>query len=468
MTDSEAAAPPLEGEVMTPWFATQDEAIAFTGEKSGYGFTYQEEGMLRHHFGAAPSKSGVLVSTRTAFQVATAARAIRVISEGVAQLPLELWDREGERRRRATKHPLHKVLTRRPNPWHTRMGFVETITMHAVVTGNGYAYKTVVDGQITELLPIPPGCCQIVLHQRGERTYRVHWEDGTSEELEQHQILHLAGPSMNGVDGIDWVRELKEVLGLAQAITNQAARFHDRDRRPSGLLTVDGNISPEQRDRIKTAWEAAYGPEGTGRLAVLDKGFKFEPISSTGKDSESLEMLRFQVEEICRLFGVHPVMVMSTAGSGSYASVEQAYLAHLSYTIDPWLTRWEETIARDLLTDADHAAGIYARFNRQAIARVTLEGKANYYQKALGTASSAGWLTPNEVRDLEELDPIDGYDEPFFPRQAAQNAAGGAANLAPSPGGRLRAAGSPGATDSRRPERAAGDLRNDPSLQQEG
>lgn len=416
---------------MSPWYSSPEDALGIGG-KSGYGFTFQEDQALRNHFGAAPTASGVTVSSRTAFRIATAARAIRVISEGVAQLPLELWDREGRVRKRATTHPLHRVLTRRPNPWHTRMGYIETLTMHAVLTGNGFAWINRVDGRIRELLPVPPGCCQVVLWPRGDRTYRVVWHDGTSAEYEQADIFHLAGPSVNGIDGIDLVQEMRETLGLAQAITKQAARFHERDRRPPGILSVDKSLSPEQRERIKTAWEKAYGPDGSGGIAVLDVGFDFEPISSTGKDSESLDMLKFQVEEICRLFGVQPAMVMSSMGSGSYSSLEQLFLAHLAYTIDPWLIRWEETIARDLLTEEDHAAGVYAKFQRTAITRVGLEAKANYYVKALGTASSAGWMTPNEVRDLEDLDPIEGYDEPFFPRQAVPGPSGGVANRAPA------------------------------------
>jgi hypothetical protein len=202
------------------------------------------------------------------------------------------------------------------------------------------------------------------------------------------------------------VRQAAESIGLSMAIEESQARLHANGARPSGTLSTDETLTDEARKRLKAMFEDGFqGVLNAGKVPVLDNGVKFNPAAMTGVDAQTLESRKHQVIEIARMMRVHPQMLFESDKTSTYASAAQFALDFIKFCLDPWLVRWEQRITRDLLTSKDVRAGYYAHFVREGLLRGDEAARANYYKAALGTASSPGWMSPNDVRRLEDMDP---------------------------------------------------------------
>ncbi|OLP56662.1 phage portal protein [Rhizobium rhizosphaerae] len=371
--------------------------------------------------GAAPGKFGLPVNERTALQLSAVLCAVRVIAEGVAQVPLKVYreTEEGKRtvRSPAKDHSAYSVLHRRPNAWMTSFEWRELMTLHAVLLGEGYSIIHRVSGKIDELIPVHPSAVQILFDGHDVR-YRIS-VDGVSADYERNEVFRLRGPSMDGVTALPIVRMAASAIGLAQMLERSQSELQSNGARPSGILKLkDGQLNPEKKTEISDAWRKKFGPGGGGGVAVLDANWDFLSMTMTAVDQQHLESRKMQVEEIGRAFRVLPIMMMQSDKAATYASAEQMFMAHIIHTLGPWLDRWEQAIDRDLL---DGEEAVYAHFQVKGLMRGAAKDQAEYYAKALGSGGAAGWMTQNEVRALEDMDPVDGGDELF---RGAQNDTG--------------------------------------------
>lgn len=370
----------------------------------------------------ASVKSGVSVTIDTALRVSTVLACARVISEGVAQLPFKLF-REGEdgSKTLAKDHDLYYVLHRRPNPWMTSFQFRELLTCHAVLAGNAYAYKNRVDrgGPVKELIPLMPGVVQATQRRDWEMEYRIA---GDSRVYTGDDIFHLRGPSWCGYLGWDAVQIAREAIGLAIATEETHARFHANNARPGGLFGFEGELSDTAYKRIKAQLdESKAGLQNAFKTWILDSGAKWTPMLMSGVDSQHLETRRFQIEEICRALRVFPQMVMHTDKTATFASAEQFFLAHVVHTLMPWIERWEQTVGCSLLDESE--LDLVPKMNVTALLRGTASDRANYFKAALGSGGAPAWMTQDEVRSLDELNPFGG-DAAVLPKPT---------NVAPKP-----------------------------------
>lgn len=352
-------------------------------------------------------KSGVAVNVDSALRVSTVLAAGRVISEGVAQLPLKLY-REGKdgSKSLAIDHPLYRLLNRKPNPWMTSFQFREALTLHAVLTGNGYAYKNRLEpgGPIKELIPLLPNKVQCTQGSDWELEYRLV---GDSRVYTQEEIFHLRGPSWCGYLGMDAVQTARDAIGLAIATEETHARLHANGAQPGGVLSVKGALDDAARLRLKEGWKQFQeGLSNKFKTAVIDQEAEWKPLAMTGVDSQHIETRRFQIEEICRAMRVFPQMVMHSDKTATFASAEQFFLAHVVHTLMPWVERWEQTVGCFILDDKD--IDIVPKMNVTALLRGTAIDRANYFSKALGAGGSPAWMTQDEVRSLDELNPMGG------------------------------------------------------------
>jgi HK97 family phage portal protein len=355
-------------------------------------------------------KSGVAVNVDAAMRNATGFACGRVISEDVGSLPFKLYQARKDRGADiASEHPLYRLIYEQPNAWMTSMEFIELLTLHAVMTGNGYAFKNMDSGgRVLELLPLLPN---VKVHQDSDWriTYEVPQLGG--ERFEANRIFHLRGPGWNGVSGFDVVQVAREAFGLAIATEETHARLHKNSAKPSGLFSVDGTLSQPSYDRIKAQIEQSRsGLENAHKTWILDQAAKWTPMVMTGVDSQHLETRRFQLEELCRFFRVIPQMVMHSDKSATFAASESHFIAHVVHTIRPWARRWELTVKRDLLSGKGDER-VFAKVNLSALMRGDSKSRAEYFKAALGAGGSDAWMTPNEVRELDELNPLDGADE---------------------------------------------------------
>jgi HK97 family phage portal protein len=361
------------------------------------------------------AKSGVAVNVDTALRVTTVLACVRVLSEGVAQLSRELFDvDETSGSKTRVRGQLDMVLSRRPNEWMTSYEMFEVMTAHAVITGNAYAYIGWGGGKVQELIPLVPSRVTVMRHPDYSLTYYVSGLDGSQTTLAQENVLHLKGPSWNGYLGMDSVQLAREAIGLAITTEETHASLHANGAQPGGVLAVKGKLDKEARERLKTAWQAFQGGVANRfKTAVLDVDATWSPLAMTGVDSQHLETRRFQIEEICRAMRVFPQLVMHTDKTSTFASADAFFLAHVTHSLMPWITRWEQAIQHKLLADSPTTI---CKFNTAVLLRGDIAARGDFYMKALGGArGETAYMTRNEVRALEDMNPIDGGDKLLIP-----------------------------------------------------
>jgi len=383
-------------------------ARAFRGVETK---SYFEELLSLLSFGRE-AKAGVTVNTDTALHVAAVLACTRVLAEGISQLPLKLYQGLDNGGRMAAKqHPLYKLLWRRPNDWQTSFEFRETLMYHAVLTGNGYAYiSRDGEGVPLELLPLVPTRVTPKQDQKANVTYEVRDAYGQVITLQREDMFHLRGPSWDSVHGMEVIQLAREAVGLAIATEESQAHLHKNGVSSSGVFSVDGKLDKPARDTIRERIkEMNAGLSNVGRVLILDQKGTYHPLAMTGVDAQHLETRKHQIEEICRALRVFPQMIGLSDKTSTYASAEQFFLAHVVHSLLPWGTRWEQAIARDLIDDDN--SDLFAAFSFQGFLRGDAKTRAEYYASAIVN----GWLTRNEVRLLEDYNPLPGLDVPLQP-----------------------------------------------------
>lgn len=362
---------------------------------------------------SATSKTGLSVSITSALRVATVLACCRALGEDLAQLPLKLYRRQGRTTKEARDHPVFNLLSQGPNDWQTSMEWREGGMLHATLALGHFAIVSMNGNrEVLELLPIAPEAVTIRQGADWTVSYVVGGPDGRRIDLPRDQIFHVRGPGWLNFAALQLVVQAREAIGLAMATEESQARMHSNGARPMGLITTDRTLSKEAKSRLKTGWADSFaGLANFGKTPVLDEGMKWQPIGFSGVDAQHLETRKHQIEEIARMMGVFPQRIGYSDKTSTYASAEQFFIAHVVYSVMPWVRRWEAAISRDLLSPRERAAGLFPKFNVNALLRGDAKSRAEFYKAALGTASSPGWMTQNEVRDYEDLDPMDGLDQ---------------------------------------------------------
>lgn len=358
--------------------------------------------------------SGKNVTHKTALQVAASFCCARVISEGVAQVPFKLFRDDGTKKLPATDHPLYDLLFRKPNDTATSFQWRETFCFQTVFTGDSFSFiNRGRGGTILELVNLEPSKVTVQDPERlGDKPkYFVSGKDGQPREFPFESILHIKGPSWDGVVGLDAVKIAREAIGLSKAVEDSHAKMHANGVKTGGLLSVEGTLKEDQYKQLDDWIKKNYQGKNAFNTMILDRSAKFTQMSMSGVDAQHIETRRYQIEEVCRFFRVMPLMVMQADKASTYASAEQMFLAHVVHTLAPWYERIEQAIDTQLLTDKERADGYYVKFITQGLLRGALKDTAEYLSKL----STNGIITRNEARVLLELNPLEGLDEPLTP-----------------------------------------------------
>lgn len=360
--------------------------------------------------GGGSTKSGASVNADTALQVDTVLACVRVISEGIAQVPLKVYRAANGRREEVPDHPLYDKLHRKPNAWMTSLELRETLAIHACLTGNGFAFKNRLgSGRIAEFIPIEPGRVKVKRAADWTLSYEVRGDSGETKVFPAESIWHWRGPSWNGFLGMEIVQLAREAIGLAMASEESQARNHQQGLKPSGMYSVEGTLNKDQYKDLRSWLEANHaGASNAGRLMLLDRSAKFTPITQTGVDAQHLETRRHQILAICSAMRVQPIMIGFGDKLATFASSEQMFLAHVVHTLGPWYERIEQSADIHLLSDAERAQGYYVKHIVAGLLRGAMKDRADYFSKALGAGGSPAWMTQDEVRDLEDRNPMGG------------------------------------------------------------
>lgn len=380
--------------------------------------------LFKSLYGGRLSSSGRTVNVKTSLQVSAVVACVRVIGEGIAQVPLKLIreSKDGKTKLPAKDHPLYNVLAVKPNPWQTSFEFREMLAWHVVLTGNFFAFKNIVFGAIKELIPFDPARVKVLRASDGtlsyevsattaigsaqgqDSTYGVTQESGGGGSMifPAEAIWHVRGPSWNSWMGLDAVAMARDAIGLAMSTEQAHASLHRDGSQIAGAYSVEGTLSPEQHEKLQKWVEKNYGgADNAGKTMILDRSAKFQAIGMTGIDSEHLSTRRFQVEEIARYFRVNPIMLFTESKNTTYASAEQMFLSHVVHTMAPWWQRLEQSIDANLLTDKDRADGLFSNFVEEGL----LRGAAKDTKDVLLGYTNGGIMTANEAREKLDLNP---------------------------------------------------------------
>ncbi len=361
--------------------------------------------IIRELLGRRTSATGKVVSVKTAVEVAAVFACMRVIGEGIAQVPLKLMQEsaDGKTRLPAKEHPLYEILECRPNEWQTSFEYREMLAMHAVLCGNAFSFINRSNrAGVMELIPFEPGSVTVKRADDSTLSYEVRGQDNKTQVFPAKSIWHVRGPSWNSWMGLEAVQLAREAIGLSMATEEQQARMQKNGVRASGVYSVEGTLKDDQYKVLK-AWidENIGGVENTGKAMVLDRSAKWLNTSMTGVDAQTLETRRYQVEEVCRFFRVNPIMVGAESKNTTYASAEQMFLAHVVHTLAPWYSRLEQSIDNNLLTESERKEGYYSNFVEEGL----LRGSAIDTQAALLGYVNGGVITTNEGRAKLDLNP---------------------------------------------------------------
>lgn len=379
--------------------------------------------LFREIYGGHPAKSGAVVTAQSALQVSTVLACCRVIANGVSQVPFRVYLDDGGRKP-ATDHPLYRLLNRRPNPWQTSYELRETMMFHILLTGNAFVFVNRVGmaRDVRELIPLEPARVTVKQLPGGALEYKVTRENGEAQVFGADAIWHLRGPSWNSWMGLDSVRLARESIGLSVALEQGQAEFQKNGAKTSGLYSVTSKLSPERYAQLREWFETEVASGASYRPLILDDGAKYQPFTMTSVDQQLIETRKHQIEEVCREFGVMPIMVGHADKTATYASAEQMFLAHVVHTLSPWYQRIEQSADVNLLTEAEAERGYYTKFTPNALMRGAAADRAAFYTAALGTTQQPGWMVRNEVRGLEDMDPLPGGNE--FPALITNNQTG--------------------------------------------
>ena len=393
------------------------------GVKSGALGEMSLEEYVKRLSQGAESATGISVDWQTALKITTAARCAQVLADGIATVPCQIMRRQGEDAVPEPNHPLNRVLGVMANQWQTGLHYRETIGYHIALSPGHFAVKVKNGkGQVIELLPVMPGAVAMEKPARfGEPPrFRVGLPvGGRVVEMGLDDLWHVPGASWNSYIGLDPVELGREAFGLAAATEKHHANLHRNGARPGGVYSVDGTLDADEHAALQAYLEKNVGGvDNSYKTLVLDRAAKFTSTTMTGVDSEHLATRRHQIEEVCRVMGVLPILVGHANEQTTFASSEQMFLAHAVHTVRPLHRRIEASINAGLLTKEDRTAGLFARFDDSELLRTNLEAQARYFASALGAGGGKGWMTQNEVRRHVGLPSKTGGDE--LPEAAAE------------------------------------------------
>jgi len=343
------------------------------------------------------SKTGISVTWSIALQVTAMFACCRVVAEGIAQTRCRLLQprRDGKGNEAAVKHPLFKLLYRKPNKWQSAFEFWETLVFHVMLVGNAYVFlNRVGNGEIYELLIIEPQHVLVTRRPDHSLFYTITMPHGGGQvTLEGDAIWHLRGPSWNGWMGMETVRLAREALGLSLALEEAHSALHKNGAQPSGTYSVDGKLTDKQYEDL-TKWLKKFAASDKSVPLILDSGAKWLAQQMTGVDAQHVETRRLQIEEVCRAARVIPLMIGQSDKTATYASVEQLLVAHVVHTLHPWAERIEQSGGAFMLSDADQDAGLELQFNLTNLMRGDFKSRQEglQIQRRNGVINANGWL----------------------------------------------------------------------------
>lgn len=359
------------------------------------------------------SLSGETVTEHTALTYSAVYNAISLISGTIGALPLHLMQRKGDKKRIADDRKLYRVMHDQWNPYMTAMAGREAMTAHVLAWGNGYAEK-VFDGygDVVQLWPITPDRVTPKM-ENGEFVYRVTMPTGAPVTLSREKVFHIPGLGFDGFTGYSVISMARKSIGLSMALETFGSLYFGKGTHPSAVVTHPGTLKDPQA--VLTALNTVYGGLGNSNgLMLMQDGMTIQKIGIPPEDSQFLESRQHQIPEVARWFNIQPHKLKDLTKS-SFSNIEQEQISFVVDCILPWLVRFEQNYQMQLLSPSDRNLSGYGRLYFKHSVEGLMRGDATSRAKLYQTLWGIGALSSNDVRALEDMDPIPGGDKYFVP-----------------------------------------------------
>lgn len=352
--------------------------------------------------------NSVAINPNTALTFSAVFAAVRILSESIASLPINLYklDDNGQRDIQK-KNPLQKLIATEPNKMMTSYNFRAAMISNLVLQGNAYAFIVRNGaGRPVELHPLDPQKVKI-LHHENEVFYEI---EKTELPIPASEIIHFTGLSFDGVKGKSPIEVQRDTLSLAVSANKYGGQFFTNAATPKGVLQHPGKITKEAADRLRSSWNQSYGGVyNAHKTAVLEEGMTFKTIQMNPQDVDFLNTRKFQVNEIARIFRIPPHL-LADLERATFSNIEAQQIDYVVHTIRPYLVNIEQELNKKLLKESEKS-NHYIKFSVQGLLRGDSEARAKYYQ----TLNQIGVLSINEIRAFEDLSPVADGDTHYYP-----------------------------------------------------
>lgn len=351
------------------------------------------------------TSTGIQVNEENSLKLSAVWSCVKVLSETLAALPLNVYTRDANGNREIDKsNPLQFLLHRRPNSLMTSYSFRETLMLHKVLTGNGYAIiHRDTKGNAGELeLVVWPKQVFVVKSKNDGRKYYGY----QNKTYADYEMLHFMGLSLDGVTGVSPLKYARENMGTGLALQQFGNAFFKNGARMSGIVKVPGKVSDTTWEKIKNSWTNEYaGGDNVGKTAFLEAGMDYQPVSLSNEDAQYLSSRKFSIEEIARIYRV-PLHMINSLDKATNNNIEHQGIEFVQHTMTPHIVAWEQEMDAKLIPFQDRDRK-YIKFNMNALMRGDSASRAAYYKEMYYTGS----MNSNEIRDNEEMNHYDGGDK---------------------------------------------------------
>ena len=341
-------------------------------------------------------------------QITAVYACVRVIAESIASLPLHLYRyNEDGGKEKAIDHPLYFLLHNEPNPEMTAFSFFEVLLTHLLLWGN--AYCQIIrngKGEVVALYPLMADRMDVDRDEKGHIYYEYTMSSddaptmkGSVVQLQPVDVLHIPGMGFDGLVGYSPIAMAKNAIGISIACEEYGSKFFANGAAPSGVLEHPGTL--KDPGRVRESWtQTIGGSHNANKVAVLEEGMKYTPISISPNEAQFLETRKFQIDEIARIFRIPPHMI-GDLEHATFSNIEEMSLEYVQYTLGPWIARLEQSMIRSLLSDTEKGT-YFVKFNVDGLLRGNYQSRMQGY----AVARQNGWMSANDIRQLENLDMI--------------------------------------------------------------